>query len=124
MAIAGVTNGVAARGGDAGDAGERRAQVALDVDRERLERRDVERRGSGRFAAGAGVNISRSRHQRNAVSVLPLPVGARISVDSPRAIAGQPSVCGRRRVRERRREPFAHGRMKRRERIVSIAVIW
>ena len=31
---------------------------------------------------------------RNAVSVLPLPVGARISVDSPRAIAGQPSVCG------------------------------
>jgi len=31
---------------------------------------------------------------RNAVSVLPLPVGARISVDSPRAIAGQPSFCG------------------------------
>ena len=32
-------------------------------------------------------------HQRNAASVLPLPVGARISVDSPRAIAGQPSRC-------------------------------
>src|SRR5688500_725533 len=32
--------------------------------------------------------------QRNAVRVLPLPVGARISVDSPRAIAGQPSRCG------------------------------
>jgi hypothetical protein len=32
--------------------------------------------------------------QRNAVSVLPLPVGARISVDSPRAIAGHPSRCG------------------------------
>src|SRR3982751_1891335 len=31
---------------------------------------------------------------RNAVSVLPLPVGARISVDSPRAIAGQPWACG------------------------------
>src|SRR5690242_18758179 len=31
---------------------------------------------------------------RKAVRVLPLPVGARISVDSPRAIAGQPSVCG------------------------------
>src|SRR5258707_1067683 len=47
------------------------------------------------FFGGAGVNISRSRHQRNALSVLPLPVGARISVDSPRAIAGQPSTCGR-----------------------------
>ena len=33
-------------------------------------------------------------HQRNAVSVLPLPVGARISVDSPRAIAGQARRCG------------------------------
>src|SRR6478672_2709387 len=32
--------------------------------------------------------------QRNAVSVLPLPVGARISVESPRAIAGQPCTCG------------------------------
>ena len=32
--------------------------------------------------------------QRKAVSVLPLPVGARISVDSPRAIAGQPCACG------------------------------
>ena len=29
-------------------------------------------------------------HHRKAVSVLPLPVGARISVESPRAIAGQP----------------------------------
>jgi hypothetical protein len=29
------------------------------------------------------------------VSVFPLPVGARISVDSPRAIAGQPSRWGR-----------------------------
>lgn len=32
-------------------------------------------------------------HQRNAVRVFPLPVGARISVDSPLEIAGQPSVC-------------------------------
>ncbi len=38
--------------------------------------------------------MSRSRHQRNAVSVLPLPVGARISVFSPRAMAGQPSRWG------------------------------
>src|SRR6185503_17053911 len=44
--------------------------------------------------SGVSSNISWFRHQRNAVSVLPDPVGARISVDSPRAIAGQPSICG------------------------------
>ena len=77
-----------------GDAGERRAQVALDVDRQRLERRDVEDAASPRRFGGAGANISRSMAQRNAASVLPLPVGARISVDSPRAMAGQPSACG------------------------------
>src|SRR3954468_6198268 len=44
---------------------------------------------------GAGVNIRRLRHHRKAVSVLPLPVGARMRVDSPSAIAGQPSACGR-----------------------------
>src|SRR5690349_7137622 len=33
-------------------------------------------------------------HQRNAVNVLPVPLGARISVDSSRALAGQPLVCG------------------------------
>src|SRR5271165_4001944 len=38
--------------------------------------------------------MSRSRHQRNAVSVFPVPVGARMSVLSPRAIAGQPRRCG------------------------------
>jgi hypothetical protein len=31
---------------------------------------------------------------RKAASVLPLPVGARISADSPRAIAGHPRRCG------------------------------
>ena len=38
--------------------------------------------------------MTRSIAQRNAVSVLPLPVGARMSVESPRAIAGQPCCCG------------------------------
>ena len=37
---------------------------------------------------------SRSMTARNAVSVLPLPVGAAISTCSPFAIAGQPSRCG------------------------------
>src|ERR1700761_5727177 len=45
--------------------------------------------------AGAAVNMIRSIHHRNAASVFPVPVGARISVDSPRAIAGQPSIWGR-----------------------------
>src|ERR1700730_18095165 len=33
-------------------------------------------------------------HQRKAAKVFPVPVGARIKVDSPRAIAGQPCTCG------------------------------
>ncbi|MEY3749477.1 MAG: hypothetical protein RLZZ449_1373 [Actinomycetota bacterium] len=33
-------------------------------------------------------------HERNAVSVLPLPVGAQINVCSPLRMCGQPSICG------------------------------
>ena len=40
--------------------------------------------------AGTGSLIRRSRHHRNAASVLPDPVGAQISVCSPAAMAGQP----------------------------------
>src|SRR5687767_1738179 len=47
-----------------------------------------------RALGGSDVNISRSRQQRKAASVFPLPVGERMSVESPRAIAGQPAVCG------------------------------
>ena len=79
--------------GDLSDAGERCTKIALDVDREGFERRQYSTRQRRAFA-GCGENIRRSRHHRNAVSVLPLPVGARISVDSPRAIGGQPSACG------------------------------
>ena len=45
-----------------------------------------------RSRSGTASNMSRLMHQRKAVSVLPLPVGARISVDCPRAIAGHPSA--------------------------------
>src|SRR6202030_4212660 len=38
--------------------------------------------------------MSRLMHHRNAARVLPVPVGARIKVDSPRAMAGQPCSCG------------------------------
>ena len=107
----GIVTGNALRVRGVGDAGERRAQVALDVDGERLERRDVEDAAAFASAAG-GSNISRFRHQRNAVSVLPLPVGARISVDSPRAMAGHPSCCGLVGSGKARGEPFRTGGMK------------
>ena len=38
--------------------------------------------------------MSRLRHHRKAASVLPVPVGARMSADSPRAMAGHPRRCG------------------------------
>jgi hypothetical protein len=38
--------------------------------------------------------MSLSRHHKKAVRVLPVPVGARMRVDSPRAMAGQPSRWG------------------------------
>ena len=47
-----------------------------------------------RLASGTGSNMSRFSDHRNAANVLPLPVGARMSVDSPRAIAGHPRFCG------------------------------
>src|SRR5579883_190000 len=44
--------------------------------------------------ANSGCRHSASRHARNAANVLPEPVGARMSVCCPAAIAGQPSRCG------------------------------
>ena len=87
--------------------GKRGAHLALSLERlEALsEGRTIQRIGLSatqrpleevaRFLGGAGVNISRFRHQRKAASVLPLPVGARMSVESPPAMAGHPSCCGR-----------------------------
>ncbi len=43
---------------------------------------------------GTGENIRRSMAARNAASVLPEPVGARISVEWP-AMSGQPSAWAR-----------------------------
>ena len=59
------------------DAGQRRAQVALDVDGERLERGDVEHPAAPLGVRPAvGSAASRSSDHRNAASVLPEPVGA------------------------------------------------
>ena len=75
-----------------GDAGDGRAQVALDVHRQRLQRRHVQHPAAvAACRAGGGPNIRRSMACRNAASVLPLPVGASSRVDSPAASAGQAS---------------------------------
>ena len=52
-------------------------------------------RGSARAFGGSGENMSRSIAARNAASVLPEPVGARRSVESPARIGGQPFACAR-----------------------------
>ena len=44
-------------------------------------------------SAGTGSLANRSMHQRNAASVLPLPVGADISVWRPAATDSQPRSC-------------------------------
>ena len=46
--------------------------------------------GSALVGSGLGSLASRSRHHRKAASVLPLPVGAWISVCRPAAMAAQP----------------------------------
>src|SRR5207248_1673319 len=43
--------------------------------------------------SGIGENIRRLMHHKNAAKVLPLPVGARMRVESPFAMAGQPAAC-------------------------------
>ena len=67
---------------------QRRPEVALDVVGEGLERRDVDDLGAR--AELLGRRASESIPQRNALSVLPEPVGAQISVLAPEAIRGQP----------------------------------
>ena len=90
--------GSPSRGRGQRDAGQRGAEVALDVVGQRLERADVEDAdATSRVRRGARL-VRRSSDQRNAASVLPLPVGAWMSVWRPWLIAAQPSAwaCGRR----------------------------
>ena len=76
------------------DAGERRLEVAMDVVRQRLERRDVDDVGFvGRAGPRGRCRISSSIAARKAASVLPEPVGAAIRVWRPALIAGQASAC-------------------------------
>ena len=92
---------------DPGKSRQRGAQVALDVDRQRLERGDVEHTGAG-FPVRCRCKLARlSIAHRNAASVLPEPVGAITRVLSPSAIAvpGLRLRGGRR--GESAREPLA-----------------
>ena len=123
-----VGDRLAEAGGRERDPGQRRAEVALDVVGQRLERGDVEDAdGAGLsrgWRAGAGSRPSRSRHQRKAARVLPLPVGAWISVWWPVAIAAQPSAWAWVGRLERRLEPVPDGGAERRERIGGRARQW
>ena len=76
------------------DAGQRGAQVALDVDGQRLERADVEHPAAALRVVGHGSARPAGRAtDRNAASVLPEPVGATTRVCSPRAMASQAPAC-------------------------------
>ena len=75
------------------DAGERRAEVLLDVERERPQAGRCRAAACGRARSGTGEVTSRSMPQRKAARVLPDPVGARISVCSPAEIGPQPCAC-------------------------------
>ena len=75
------------------DPGERRFEVALDVVRERLQRRDVDDLGLVGSWPSSPWRTSASIAARKAASVLPDPVGAAISVCRPAWIAGHASAC-------------------------------
>ena len=75
--------------------GERLLEVAVDVVAERLERRDVEDlHGVRERRRAVRRSIRALSSHRNAARVFPVPVGARISVCAPDAIAGHPRTCG------------------------------
>ena len=91
------------------------AGVLLDVEGQRPQRGDVQHAGPVRPPLGprrGGEPIDRGK---KAVSVLPEPVGAQISVCSPADDAWPPLDLRRRRLGERRREPLPNGRRERLE---------
>ena len=116
MAIAGVTIRLAAPLGDLRDAGQRRAQVALDVHRQRLERRDVQHPAAARFRRFGRehqpIEAGKKGGQRLAAA------GGR--EDERRIAARDRRPAERLRAGwrlERAGEPLAHRRMERLQRI-------
>ena len=100
-------------GRQAGDAGDGRAQVALDVDRQRLERRHVQHAAAvGRLGRDGGPNISRSMRVQEGRQRLAAAGGREQQGGFPRRQRRPPQplrVGGR---RERPLEPRAGGPMK------------
>ena len=95
------------------DAGQRRAQVALDVDGQRLERRDVEHPAALRGVLRRRARpASRSSAQRNAASVLPEPVGATTRACRPALIASQAPACAAVGAAKRPGEPRPRSRAR------------
>ena len=100
-----------ARCGDVGDAGERRAQVALDVHRQRLERRDVE---------DAAALLRRRRRLEHQAVEAPEERRERLAAagrrEDQRRLAARdrrpPELLRPGRRRERAGEPLAHRGMK------------
>jgi hypothetical protein len=107
---------IAAQRGDLRDAGQRRAQVALDVDRERLEGRHVEHAAAGPF---------RWRRREHQPVEAPEKRGERLAASGRRQNQRRVAVgdcrpterLRPRRRREGRGEPFAGCRRKTRDRI-------
>ena len=83
--------GVPSRSERAEDPSKGLVEVPRDVLVQGLQRRDVKDPNPAR---PLGTRQRWSRQARNAASVLPDPVGAKIRVFRPDAIDGQPSRCG------------------------------
>ena len=92
---------------------QRPLKILLHIVRQRLQRRNVNDMRLRHQPPSSAARNSLSMHTRNAASVLPDPVGAEISVGSPRRIA-RPSLqsCGSVGVPNRRDEPLLHQRMR------------
>ena len=87
-------------------------EVAVHVVGEGPQRRDVNDADLVVERPASDCSNSRSMHARNAASVLPLPVGAAISVCLPAAIEGQPCAWASVGAENRERNQLGNDRME------------
>ena len=85
---------IAAGGGELLDFGEGLVEVLLHVVAESFEGRDVEDLGALAKAPVRDWRTRESMQARKAARVLPLPVGAEMSVLRRARMCGQPAICG------------------------------
>ena len=111
--IAGAWNGTPRGRGHVRDAGQRRAQVALDVHGQRLERRHVEDAAARVAFGGTGANISRSRHGRETRPASCRCRSARGSASTRRGRSpASPAAAAASGPSKAEREPRRHRRME------------